>query len=182
MSSVFSCRFARRPAGKSISSTGAIAKYGVMVRRGQPDKASKACHGGCSWVKLPAFVEELRQLDEDDVVAGQYFSRLMIRATRGGIGPEDYRAPEGLSLRQVNKPWIAAFATDGPTMQHRLYWGEAPEDQPSLVACGVGSKPFGSRVPRHIWRSAQDSHINTAISRLRSWCRRNGYTYRKLRE
>lgn len=146
---------------------------------GRRDSQSKACGGGCSWVKLSPFQGEMARLDETEPVAAGFLRQLMARAEGVGIGEEDYDAPMGRRLVRRNKPWIAEFKTVDSAAKRdiRLYWGEAPIDRLSLVACFVGCKRrgFASELV------GQDSHIMTAMSVLQRWCTGEGHTYRQLR-
>ncbi|WP_433568135.1 hypothetical protein ACQP1O_43045 (plasmid) [Nocardia sp. CA-151230] len=146
------------------------------------DSRSKASNGGCTWVKLDTFEVEFTELDDSEPVAAGYFEALMDRAEGSGVGEEDYDAPMGLRLTRLNKPWIAEFKTKDRTEKNdiRLYWGEAPVDKPSLVACLVGTKP--ANVEPRGFLPRQDKHITRAMDRLISWCRRVGEKYRLLQQ
>lgn len=149
-----------------------------------PDGWTVACEGNCDWVKLGTFIREFEQLEERDPVSHAYLAVLMEDAAGNGLNDEDYRAPIGLALHRLQKPWIGEFRTNGPEdhkgrcEQHRLYFGEAPEGEKSLVACLVGSKP--SKVERRMWKLRQDKHIGMAMDRLSAWCRQVRVTCRIL--
>ncbi|WP_433679962.1 hypothetical protein [Nocardia sp. CA-119907] len=146
---------------------------------GRQDSQSKACGGGCSWVELQPFQLEMARLDETEPVAAGYYRRLMKRAEGAGLGEEEYDAPMGLRLPRKNKPWIAEFKTvdSADKLDIRLYWGEAPIDQVSLVACLIGSKRRRSAADL----VRQNSHITKAMDALQRWCNKEGHTCRKLR-
>ncbi|WP_153348566.1 hypothetical protein [Nocardia aurantia] len=133
-------------------------------------------------MELDTWRNEFDALDEAEPVAAAFFRGLMRRAQKHGLGDGDYRAPVGLKLSRLNRPWIAEFRTlSGNETQHlRLYWGEAPEDDKSLVACLVGAK--AARTPLHRSLPTQDRHIGTAMDRLAGWCRSAATTCRKLRQ
>lgn len=151
--------------------------------------SSRAAVGGCHWYEHEQFTAEYDSLVEEDEVAASFFETLMERAEGRGLGPEDYKAPIGGALKRLNKPWIAEFVTDsmkvsknGTYTQYRLYWGEAPVDEPSaLLACLVGGKPAGRQVKKSVWFPKQNRHITFAIDRLLAWCRQESCNCRMLR-
>ncbi|MFD6215408.1 hypothetical protein [Nocardia salmonicida] len=118
------------------------------------------------------------ELDAAEPVAAGFFRQLMHRAEGVGLGEEDYEAPIGFRVTYKNKPWIAEFKTEdsGQKQDVRLYWGEAPVEQQSLVACLIGLKRRGLRLDL----VRQDKHIVGAMGVLQRWCNKSGYTCRKL--
>ncbi|MBF6363192.1 hypothetical protein IU447_24045 [Nocardia farcinica] len=153
-----------------------------------PDEYSKAIDGGCRWSCVDAFEDEFDALAEEDVVVYEFLETVMEYAEQDGIDADQLKAPEGVSSyfrSRHNRPWLGALFADGKPdkrdrcLQYRLYFGEAPEDQPSLVASKLGSKPKPS--PRRIWETMQNSHIKQAMDRLQAWCKKCDCSYRKLR-
>ena len=146
---------------------------------GRLDSQSQACGGGCSWVELPPFQSEMSVLDQTEPVAAGFYRQLMKRAEGTGLGEEDYDAPMGMKLHRKNKPWIAEFKTvdSADKLDIRLYWGEAPAGQQSLVACLVGSKRRGLTIDL----VRQNKHITTAMDVLIRWCNKDGHICRKQR-
>ncbi|MGY1869843.1 hypothetical protein ACW9HK_32615 [Nocardia gipuzkoensis] len=154
-----------------------------------PNKFSKACEGDCEWSETDAFGAEFDALQSIDEVAYAFLIEVMEDAEKDGVGDDDLSAPEGVGRAfraMINQPWLGALCADGREdkrgnyEQYRVYFGEAPVSERSLVASKLGAKP--ARSPDHIWRPKQDSHIKEAIGRLRSWCKRHRYDYRKLRK
>lgn len=149
-----------------------------------PEEWSVACEGGCRWERLPTFDNEFDALEAHDPVSHDFLDELMKQASGTGLGIEDYDAPIGRMLTRIKRPWLGELKANGPTDrsgrydQHRLYFGEAPLGERSLVACLLGSKP--AKTPRPIWLHKQNRHIGMAMDRLMSWCRRGKATYRIL--
>ena len=151
-------------------------------------RRSKASNGGCRWERTDKFREELEELHHTDGAVAGYFEALMEAAGDAqGLGVEDYSAPLGSNFVRQKKPWIAEFGRDTRTGgQCRMYWGEAPEDEMSLIAASIATKPraaSGFSRATSTWKNArvkQDSHIRTAMDRIQAWCRQHEVTYRKL--
>lgn len=150
------------------------------------DKLSKASSGSCEWFETEVYVRKRDAFAEEHEPAIVHLEGLMELAELTGLPPGNYDAPVGRNrlIARRPKPWVGELKSDGPEDEHghvrqyRLYFGEAPVDQASLLAAFIDWKHTGWPVRKQ--KSKQTTHITKAMDQITNWCRTRRQDYRKL--